>query len=252
MPLHASRPFQPISKRDKTSAVYDLKAVPMGGDPCIITISDMLQIERGPHLLSMNKQQRSVHTYPIFAETIAKDIIHEWAFNGPGMTEGRRPGVWMVRDTLPELDENGNQLSDEEGRALRRPATEAEIKSMFEEDLRYNRMSDNAFAMHEVEEANAEAENPKLIKFITERKRAAVVHLGIETPWVKLGSSLETKACQFCKSVIVKASIICRVCHQVVDYHAFAAEEAKRGAEVDRLAKQLKEGPPTPPMKKAG
>jgi hypothetical protein len=210
----------------------------MGGDPDIIVVADMLQTERGPYLESTNKKQRSVHRYPIYADVIARDIIHEWAYNGPGMTEGRRPGIWLVRDTLPELDEDGVQVVDFEGRGVRKPATDREIREMFAEDLHAARLADNEFARHEVERANAQAENPKLIEFITERQRAAVKHLGIETPWMKLGSSLETKSCQFCNSVLTKTAIICRVCHQVVDYPAFAVEEAKRNLEIEKLKKK--------------
>jgi hypothetical protein len=80
------------------------------------------------------------------------------------------------------------------------------------------------FASLEVTKANSQAENPKLIEFITKRAKRAAERLHIEAAWLK-PAALATRHCPFCESIVSKTAIVCRFCHNTIDPSAFDAKE---------------------------
>lgn len=197
--------------------------VAMGGDPVIISVPSVNQTERGPYLLSADKKQRSLHKYPISDFDIAHDMQKEWAQSGLGMNPKCRPGVWVVRERLPILDDHGHQALDADGVGAYRDATQDEVREMFLEDLEENRAADVEYARWLIGEANAQAVDPRTIRFIPLKAKLAVEHLGMTTEWMKPGAgTLEMKACVYCQSIIVKKAVICPKCQQCVDPVEFA------------------------------
>lgn len=229
-----------VATRQYRAAPYRLDAVKVGAEPCIIEIGVERQIERGGFSTSSMAKTRSVHKYIIEPFDIARDIVNEWAHNGLGMTEGQRPGIWVVRDTLPELDpETGVQLSDADGKGIARPVTKEEFRKMFAEDLAAYRAADVEYARWCVGEGNRLAQDVRQIQFIPKKYKLAVEHLGMTTEWVKPGAGvLEMKACPYCQSIIPKKSVVCMKCTQVVDTEEFARLENEKMTAVARLQKK--------------
>lgn len=239
MPLHAERKmFEDIDREKKCGGIYDIQAVSPGGAPAIITIRDMRQTERGGYADSANQKQRSIHRYIIDGQNIARDLVNQWAYQGVGMTEGCRPGVWVLRDSLPVVDPTtGVQLVDADGIGERRPATAEEQREMLAEDIEKYRAADQEFASLEVMKANSQAENPKLVEFITKRAKKAAERLQVEAAWLK-PAALATRHCPFCESIVSKTAIVCRFCHNVIDAAGFDAKERELKAVSEKATKK--------------
>lgn len=233
--VHFARLF---ADRSTYGAKFSFPAVPLNGDPEIIEIDTHRQTERGGFETSNNRKQRSVHRYIIEAINIARDIVNQWANNGLGMTEGQRPGVWVVRDFIPEIGPEGVQLVDADGKGIFRQATAQEQKAMFAEDLAANRKADVEYARWCVMEGNRIAQDVRQIQFIPERYKMAAVYLGMDTAWIKpTTATLEMKTCQYCTTVIPTRAVVCPKCQQIVDFEEFGSMEAKRNAAVERQSK---------------
>jgi hypothetical protein len=221
--------------------VFVTQPVKLGGDPFIINVEDDIQIERGPYMESIDKKRRSTHKYPVTGFDRANDIVKEWAHSGLGMNPTCRPGVWVVRELLPVLNELGQQEMDADNIGLTRLAEREEMRQMFEEDLIANRAADVEYARWLIGEGNAQAQDPRLIRFIPSKAKLAVEHLGMTTEWMKPGAgALEMKSCIYCSSIIVKRAVICPKCQQVVDAGEFARlklEQQKKGAAAENVAK---------------
>lgn len=229
-------------KTQRQGRTFETSPVRLGGDPCVIDVPNVVQVERGPYLESVDKKRRSLHKYPIDSFDIAHDIVKEWSQSGLGMNAICHPGVWVVRDRLPVLDPvTGVQQIDAEDIGMWRPAEREEMRDMFEVDLVANRAADVEYARWMIGEANAQATDPRLIRFIPPKAKLAVEHLGMTTEWMKPGAgTLEMKSCPYCSSVIVKKAVICPKCTKTVDPQEFARlqlEEQRLTAEVKNLAK---------------
>jgi hypothetical protein len=239
-PLHADRAmFQPQTH-------FFLKAVPYGGQPDIIEIKDQMQIEQGPHILSMDAKRRSQHNYPIASMAVAQDVVGCWS-NKLGVTESQGPGVWVVRDRVPEVDDKGLQLVDFDKKGVFRPTTQKEFDAMFQEDLENARRRTMEYARWCVQEGNTLAAVPAKIPLIPPEYREAARYLKssgfltAELPWVMRTEQViqNIKECPLCTEVIPRKAIVCPKCQQVIDAAGLLAFDERMKADA---GKKLKAG----------
>jgi hypothetical protein len=223
----ASVYFAPVRAERMFGGPYEIPGVPLGGEPAFLVIEDRMQVEQGPYQLGTNGK-RSRRRYLVLGESIARDVVAEWSQNGVGMTPQCRPGIWVVREQLPLINEDGTPQVDADGIPQWRPATEIEKESMWAEDLAAARAADRAYANMLFMQANAMAEDPRLIPFIAPHARLAAKHYGLEAEWMKQDAALHVKTCPYCTKVIPAKAIKCPKCTEIVDLEAYAEQEAKR------------------------
>lgn len=226
----ASIYFAPVkAERIYAAGPYELPAVPSGAEPVLLPVSDRLQVEEGPVSLSSISGRRSKRQHLVLGETIARDIVGEWTEHGVGMTPQCRPGIWVVRDRVPILnEETGVPAIDANGVALWRPATEEERAEMWLEDLTAARMADQTYASALFMTANAMAENPRLIPLIPKNAKLAAKQYGMTAEWLKENAALNVRPCPYCTQIIPGAAIKCPKCTEVVNVEAFVALEAQK------------------------
>lgn len=194
-------------------------------------ITDKVQIERGGFTDSPNPRQRSIRRTTIMGEEIAYDLVNEWTKLVHGSQEDppTYPGVWVVRDRLPAEDEEGKPAVDAEGRQSWREATKEEKMAMWNEDLQRCRLADSNYARFIFDDWNAKIErHPDFVKTLPKQVRLAAAAFGWTAEWLRDGSVIETKTCQFCTKKIRASTIVCPHCQQIIDYDAFYREQAKR------------------------
>jgi hypothetical protein len=217
---------------------YQLPAVAVGAEPAILTVRDRLQIEQGPYQLGSNGR-RSRRQHVVLGEVIARCIVAEWTENGVGMKPECRPGIWVVRERVPLINEDGTAQIDADGMALWRPAEEDERAAMWLEDITAARVADRAYASALFVDANARAERPELIPFIAANARLAAKAYGMDAEWLREGAALDVKVCPFCTRVIPRAAVKCPRCIEVVDAVAYGQLEAAKKAAVKAATDEL-------------
>lgn len=230
----ASRYFMPVSmRRPLYGGVYDIPAVPKG-ETRFLLITDAIQPEKQPHITGGKRIPITIH-----AEEIAADFVKTNAANGMGMNGDCGPAVWVVRDSVPLLDEKGIPLLDAEGRAQFRLATEEEKAAMWAEDLehqtaRQDRWCDWLISIGDQLDADPEK---KQRVWITPTMRTGAKFAGRTGGWVDQTAARvdDNKACLFCTKIIPTASVVCQYCSNVVDRAKYDALTAK---------------PPIPPLLK--
>jgi len=235
----ASIYFAPVRAERAFGGPFEIAPVPLGATPAILVIADRIQIEQGPYQMSSDGNHRSRRDFLVRGETIAADIVAEWTQNGVGMNPQCRPGIWVVRERIAEVDAQGRSMLDGDGRALWRDATDAERLAMWEEDLAAAQAADRAYAEHLFVAANAMAEEPKLIPFIPKTARLGAKQYGLEAEWLREGAALRVKSCPYCTKVIPERAIKCPRCAEIVDVEEYARPEVIRKAEVARMQLEL-------------
>lgn len=232
----ASIYFAPVKAQRMFGGPYELPAVPVGAQPAILSVSDRIQYEDGPYNLS-NNGKRSKRRYLVFGQDIANDLVNEWTAHGVGMTPQCRPGIWVVRERLPLLNEDGSPQFDADGVPTWRDATDEEREAMWAEDLAAARLADRAYANMLFVQANAMAEDPRLIPFIANNARVAARQYGLTAEWLKEDAALAVKTCQYCTKVIPARAIKCPKCTEIVDVEGYARLEAEKALAL-KIAKQ--------------
>ncbi len=198
--------------RDLYGGHYRIAAVPKGAEPTIIIIKDEVQRWQQPHIF-----QKAIKRDHISALSIALDCILHWTRNAPGMSPDCHPGIWLVRDEMPLLKENGLPETDADGKQQTRAATDEEKELMWAEDLAHARVADAAWAAFRIQQADAWYETPKDRMFIGTNHRRAAQHYGKERAWLKTLQETDQKQCQFCKTHNQFDAVICANCHQIID-----------------------------------
>lgn len=226
-PVRAERPF---------GGPYEIPAVPVGAEPVILNVTDRIQFEEGPYQLG-NNGRRAKRRYLVYGETIARDLVHEWTANGVGMNPQCRPGIWVVRERLPVLNDDGTPVLDAEGIGTWRAATDEERDAMWIEDLNAARAADRSYAHMLFIQANAMADDPRLIPFIAPNARIAAKQYGLTAEWLREDAALAVKSCPYCTKVIPSKAIKCPRCTEIVDVEGYAILESQK-AQALRLAKQ--------------
>jgi hypothetical protein len=221
--------FYPVTvdRRQFGFGVYELPAVPLGAKPAVIEIADKIQTDRGPYQDSHNKNVRSIRKFPETGQVIAYDIVHQATELGLGMTDTCRPGIWRIRESLPEvytedvlengrvIHAKGDLVKDADGTAMWREASEREKAQMWVEDEAAARAADAAYADMLI--AGANSMDPKLWRFISPITKAAAKHYNIVADWNTKVGALERIACPHCAEQIVKTAAKCRFCGGIVD-----------------------------------
>lgn len=224
--------------------IYDLPAVPLNGDPAILVVDDKVQRDEGPFSLGQGGRRVQIEN-PVWGHEIASDIVRQWAESGLGMTPECRPGIWVVRDVLPDIGADGIIKLDIFRRQIFLPASERQSRDMWEQDVEFNRRADRRYAEYCFTQGNAWAGEPRLIPFMPKNYIMAARQYGFEAIWMKEGSE-QVSPCPWCTTVIPKVSIVCPKCTQVINFEAFAIMEAKKQRALERAQDTIH--PPTTAM----
>jgi hypothetical protein len=156
--------------------------------------------------------------------------VGEWTERGAMMNPQCHPGIWIVRDRLPILDEvTGASMRDADDKALWRPATDDERAEMWEMDLQFNRTAQEAYSLALFENANGIDQDKRLRKFIPREAHLAARYYGWDAEWLRNnGVAVAPKTCIFCAKSIPGTAIKCPHCLEIVDIPAYAAQEAEK------------------------
>lgn len=223
----ASIYFAPVRAERIYGGPYEIPAVAPGSEPILLAVQDRVQVEEGPYQLGHGgRRQKNRHL--VSGESIARDIVSEWTGTGLGMTPQCRPGIWVVRDRIPLLHDNGTPATDADGIGTWRPATEEERLAMWEEDVAAAHAADHAYANMLFLAANAQAEDPRLIPFIPKNARRAAHQYGMSAEWLRENAALNVRPCPYCTKVISGNAIKCPQCSEIVNVEAYVALETAK------------------------
>jgi len=209
---------------------YEIPAVERGAPPVIVEIKDCIQVEQGPYSLGTNGR-RARYVFQITGESIARDLVSQWTMSGLGMNPQCRPGIWVVRERLPLMNEDGTPQTDADQRALWRDATPEELDAMWEEDLAAAQQANYAYAQMHFTRANAVAnEDQRLIPFIPEVARLGARFYGFDADWLHENSAVNVRSCPYCTKIISAKAVKCPHCNEVVNLEEYARLEVQRTA----------------------
>ncbi len=219
------------ARRDSYAGVFTLPAVPKGASPAVISIPDHIQREQGTWT-----EGRQLRRSTVRGGEIASDVWAEWTERAIGMTPDRHPGIWIVRDVMPNLIDGKPEISAEH-EAVVRLATEAERIQMWDEDLKAARVADANWAEYLIERGDTLARKVEERILITPTMRAAAIHYGRERDWLHALKDTDIQVCPYCSGSIPSTAIKCPKCQEVVNVEAYAALEARKNRAVSAAAK---------------
>ena len=220
---------------------YTLAAVAKDAAPSRTRITDKIQMEPLPQISGGGSIPRV-----ITAESIALDILAHATEKGFGMTMDCAPGVWIVREFVPEVDADGQPVMtttfDDKGKPIHRqamrPATTAEREQMYNEDLEQARQRQYNYAEWLTQQGNILAEEPEKIILITKSMRKAAIYNGHDVAWKRQLRHDDNKLCPFCGKSVAAGVIKCAHCQEVIDFERYAELEAERSAAVQKARKR--------------
>jgi phage FluMu protein Com len=246
----ASIYFAPLrAGRSAYNGSYQMPAVAKGARPAILEITDKVQRWQGSYEQGNGTNQRSVESRMIFGEQIAQDLILEWARSGLGMSEKIHPGIWMVREHVPELNEQGNMIIDAMGAIVWRTAERAERERMWEEDYSAALEADRLYAKYLIEEVGDAivTKDARLTRFIPVNCKLAATHYGVARDWNKELTATNMAPCPFCNKIVSMEAIKCPECKEVVNVTKYAELMAQRESAI-KLARRKFEAVPRQPV----
>lgn len=221
----ASIHFEPRSiERSIYNGSFHAPAVPRGAKPFLLEVRDHIQLERLPYIVGGGQFPRQ-----IFGEHIAADLITHWTSGALGMTGDCHPGFWIVRDSLPVLDETGTPVKDAFGVVQTRPVTAEEKAAMWDEDLARETAAQKKWGALLVQKGDvlASDENAQMRILISDSMRAAALYYEWDREWLEELKDNNAKSCPFCfKSIDVRV-VVCPHCTNTVDQAAYARLTAK-------------------------
>ncbi len=221
----ASIHFEPRSiERSIYNGHFETPAVARGAKPFLLEVRDHIQLERLPYIVGGGQFPRQ-----IFGEHIAADLITHWTSGALGMTGDCHPGFWIVRDTLPVLDETGTPIKDAFGVVQTRPATAEEKSAMWDEDLARETAAQARWGDLLIQEGDVLAgdENPQMRRLISHSMRTAAKYYGRDREWLMELKDSDAKTCPFCFKSIDARVVKCPHCSEIVDQAAYARLTAK-------------------------
>lgn len=218
LPLSAKRPLY--------MGVFNLPAVPRGSGPFLLEIKDHVQVETEPWFKGMTAGGRQKQTrITVTGEEIAADLMNEWAEQIVDSSPDCRPGVWIVRDSIPVTDmKDGREVpaADAEGRQIHRSATKEECAQMFAEDHARAEQVQANYAEKAFLKGNVMADNVKAIPFIPQYCRTLSTAYGHTPTWLKRSVDVDVKKCPACMREIARGAWKCGHCQEIVDPQAAA------------------------------
>jgi endogenous inhibitor of DNA gyrase (YacG/DUF329 family) len=245
------------ANRNYTGIQWSIPACPLGGEPVVIEVTDVLQRDEGPVSSGPGGGRRQKLQYPVTADEIARDLVRQWTTDDLGISQDCHPGIWIVRDRIPLMTidaETGLEVArlDVFSQQVFRPATEEERATMWAEDVAHNRAADVAFANYCHEQGNKIAADPRTRHLIPRRYKAAARHYGMQDDWSTPGAEQNMTPCPNCGKVVSKVHFICAYCNQPTDINRWAAFVAEKDAALEKAQKRqtvttTAPAPPPPP-----
>lgn len=229
-PLIAVRPYAPA---------YEMPPLEeLGKTPARLTIEDVIQTERGPYATSPFEGQRSFQEHTITAYEIADDLIGWWSRLGMGMTGDCHPGVWLVRDRVPEMEDDGKggerYRLNARKQTMFRPATHEERMAMWKEDYAANVKADAKYGEYLIVKGDfihgLPTDDPRRVPGISPPMRMACEFYGVRRRWTLEVTSHSTKHCTMCQEAVPGAAIVCPRCSWPLDMARYRhmMEEARK------------------------
>jgi hypothetical protein len=196
----------------------------------VLVIHPIKQTEWGPWNGNRVRQRLDHNVTP---DEIARCIILEWTNWGQYMTPDGCPGVWIVREYLSVMVDDGNggwrQGVDEDHNLLVRPASDIERQAMWDEDEAAARQRTALYADKLVARADKIHVNPmaSVGTDISEVMRAAALFRGYDAPWLYKHTGAMLTTCPYCTKSLNPLAIVCEHCHQVANPERWAEQKAR-------------------------
>ncbi len=215
---------------------FYIPAVPKGAKPFLLTLQDHVQMEKLPHIIGGGRMPVT-----IFGEHIGIDLIAHWTMGVLGMTGDCGPGIWVVRDTIQLMNDDGIPVADAFGVVQTRPATDEEKKAMWDEDYAAAVARQAKWGEFLIQQGDIYAAdpNPKMRLLIGPAMKAAAKYYGREREWLDELKDDDTRLCPFCFKATNPLAPVCQKCDRVIDQ-----------AKYDALTKKPAMPPPLNPGEK--
>lgn len=234
------------ASRNYRGEPYFIPPVALGESPKILVCRDLVQRDWGPMLPGTQKRQE--YRWLVQGDEIARCLTGQWTGTTTvslGMNPDCHPGIWIIRDRLPQTEQVPRSFSKEEGLAFEermvvdaekntvfREATDEEKQLMFEEDLAHARMADRRYAEWCWNDGNRIFEGRKLGKLVPTdmppNYKLAARHYGLDADWLREAASIDSRACPSCGKLGPKAHFVCQHCTQPTDLDRWAAWQAQK------------------------
>jgi len=220
-----------------------------GANPVILELDDMAQRDSQPY---NGQPYRMPITYPVMGEEIARDLVQEWTERGLMMSQGCHPGIWVVRQHIPIMNEDpqsGAAIAalDVFGKQKFRPATLEEIHQMWDEDLAAARAADLAYANECFIAGQKIASDVRTAHLVPKTYKTAAIFYGMEANWSRLGATALNTSCPHCGKPTSKLNFICASCSQPTDLERWAEFTARKQAALDAVASRFMSAPAAQP-----
>jgi hypothetical protein len=241
--------FSLTARRRYRGKAYDIQSVDLNAEPRILITNDLFEHDEGAHIPGTNQRQKYQNL--VKGEEIARCLVGEWTGTtvvGVGMNPQRHPGVWVVRDRLPvsevtmkhvggeDLTAEEKMVVDAAGNQVFRPASQEELREMWEEDLLHARMSDRAYAEwcwnegNRIYQAWQHGSKEPVPREMPPLYKAAARHYGLDAEWLKEAASTAMKQCDHCDNMIRKDAMICGKCLEPNDLKKWAKWKIEKEA----------------------
>jgi hypothetical protein len=204
---------------------YELPAVPRNADPAILVVEDKIQWEQQLHVQGGGKIPRQIN-----GTDIANDIVNEWSRNALGMSGDCGPGIWLIRDVVPEINADGTPVLDVYKKAVFRAATEQEKAAMWKEDVANARARQQAWGDYLIRQGDLYDKEPKTRALIRDLHREACKYYGREREWLQELRDGDVKYCPFCMKALKAEAVKCEFCGEIVDREKYEELTGKKRA----------------------
>lgn len=235
-------PAVPKEESDRKKAVLPAGVSLGPGGTFLLNIDQKIQRSQEP---GPDGKRKVVQQYLVTDREISTDILREWTRETVGMTPDCGPGMWIVRDEVPLLNDDGTPQFDQDRRALWRQATDEEKKEMWAEDFAKAKERDANWAQYLINDGDRLAEDPKMRVLIGPLNKQACRAYGRDREWLEELKDGDTKVCDFCTKRIAVNAIKCPHCQEIVDPRRYAQKQAEFGAVVESHKGAVK-----PPLQK--
>jgi ribosomal protein L37AE/L43A len=140
------------------------------------------------------------------------------------------PGVWALRDRIPETDGDGKLLLQADGKPVTRSATDKERNALFAEDMERAARRQERYGEYLISQGDAYDKTPKERILITNSMKTAARYYMREVPWIHELKAEDKKLCPFCLSSIDARALKCPSCNEIVEPARYAAVTAGKRA----------------------
>lgn len=201
-------------ERSLYNGKFTLPAVKKGLAPVIVEIRDHTQGEKLPHVIGAGVVRRQ-----IVGQEIAADLVKALGSGAPGMNPNCGPGIWLVRDFAPVLDERGIPQKDLDGRVVLEELSPEQKAQFFTEDRQAAEARQDAWIKALLDEADALWADPNPGKriMIGPQHKAACIYAGRKREWLMDFKAGDRISCPFCQVAVPLGAAVCQNCHNVID-----------------------------------